>query len=50
MGPAECGGQGLQLGPLGFLFAFDSIWVGRERPPAPWGRGLGELSGDSGGP
>lgn len=38
MGPAECRGQGSQLGPLGFLFAFDSIWVGRERPPDPWGR------------
>ena len=29
---AEFGGQGSQLGPLGFLFAFDSIRAGRERP------------------
>lgn len=35
MGLAECGGQGSQLGPLGFLFAFDSIRTGRERPCSP---------------
>lgn len=35
MGLAECGGQGSQLGPLGFLFAFDSIRQGGSGPPAP---------------
>lgn len=33
-GPCCVWGQGSQLGPLGFLFVFDSIWVGRERPPS----------------
>lgn len=33
MGLAECGEQGSQLGPLGFLFAFDSIWAGRGAAP-----------------
>lgn len=27
-------GQRLQLGPLGFLISFDSIWAGRELPPS----------------